>query len=43
MDRIPVIYVVVGLIALVGLGQAAAFVPARRASNVSPIEATRAV
>jgi putative ABC transport system permease protein len=43
MDRIPVIYVVVGLIALVGLGQAAVFVPARRASNVSPIEATRAV
>jgi putative ABC transport system permease protein len=43
MDRIPVIYVVVGLIAVVGLGQAAVFVPARRASNVSPIEATRAV
>ena len=43
MDRIPVVYVLVGLIALVALGQAAVFVPARRASNVSPIEATRAV
>jgi putative ABC transport system permease protein len=43
MDRIPVVYVLVGLVALVALGQAAVFVPARRASNVSPIEATRAV
>ena len=43
MDRIPVAYVLVGLVALVALGQAAVFVPARRASNVSPIEATRAV
>jgi putative ABC transport system permease protein len=43
MDRIPAAYVLVGLVALVVLGQAAVFVPARRASNVSPIEATRAV
>jgi putative ABC transport system permease protein len=42
MDRIPVAYVLIGLVALVALGQAAVFVPARRASNVSPIEATRA-
>ena len=42
MDRIPVVYVLVGLIALVALGQAAVFVPARRASNVPPVSATRA-
>ena len=43
MDRMPVVYVLVGLVALLALGQAAVFVPARRASNVSPIDATRAV
>ena len=42
MDRIPLAYVLVGLVALVILGQVAVFVPARRASNVSPVEATRA-
>jgi len=43
MPRMPVIYVLIGMVALLALGQAAVFVPARRASRVSPIEATRAV
>jgi len=42
MPRMPVIYVLIGMVALLALGQAAVFVPARRASRVSPIEATRA-
>jgi ABC-type transport system, involved in lipoprotein release, permease component len=43
MDRMPVIYVLVGVLAVLALGQAAVFVPARRASNVPPVVATRAV
>ncbi|MGH8233973.1 MAG: ABC transporter permease, partial [Rhodanobacteraceae bacterium] len=43
MDRMPVWYVLVGVLALLALGQAAVFAPARRASNVSPVEATRSV
>ena len=43
MPRMPVMYVLIGMVALLALGQAAVFVPARRASRVSPIEATRAV
>jgi len=43
MDRMPVIYVVIGVLAVLALGQAAVFVPARRASNVPPLAATRAV
>jgi putative ABC transport system permease protein len=41
MPRLPLMYVLVGMVALLALGQAAVFVPARRASRVSPIEATR--
>lgn len=43
MHRMPVWYVLVGVMALLTLSQAAVFVPARRASNVPPIEATRSV
>jgi len=43
MDRMPVIYVLVGVLAVLALGQAAVFVPARRASNVPPVVATRSV
>jgi putative ABC transport system permease protein len=42
MPRLPLMYVLIGMVALLALGQAAVFVPARRASRVSPIEATRA-
>ncbi|HEU0276883.1 MAG TPA: ABC transporter permease [Rhodanobacteraceae bacterium] len=41
MDRMPVPYVLIGVVALLALGQAAVFAPARRASRVSPVEATR--
>jgi len=43
MDRMPVWYVVVGIVAILALGQLAVFVPARRASNVPPVVATRSV
>jgi ABC-type antimicrobial peptide transport system, permease component len=43
MTRMPVLYVLTGVLAMLVLGQAAVFVPARRASNVSPVSATRAV
>jgi len=43
MDRMSVAYVLVGIIALLVLGQGAVFAPARRASRVSPVEATRSV
>lgn len=43
MSRLPAIYVVVGIVVMLLLGQAAVFVPARRASNVPPVVATRAV
>lgn len=43
MNRMPVWYVVVGVVVVLVLGQFAAFVPARRASNVSPVVATRSV
>jgi putative ABC transport system permease protein len=42
MDRLPVVYVLAGIVVVLALGQAAVFVPARRASNVSPISATQA-
>jgi len=42
MTRIPVMYVLTGVLAMLAIGQAAVFVPARRASNVPPVEATRA-
>jgi len=38
-----VLYVLVGVLAMLLLGQAAVFVPARRASNVPPVVATRSV
>lgn len=43
MDHLPVPYVLVGVVAILLLGQAAVFAPARRASNVSPVSATRSV
>ncbi|TAL74022.1 MAG: FtsX-like permease family protein [Rhodanobacter sp.] len=42
MDRLPVAYALVGVAAVLVLGQCAVFVPARRASNVPPVVATRA-
>ncbi|MDO1528240.1 ABC transporter permease [Fulvimonas sp. R45] len=41
MDRLPILYVLVGVAAVLLLGQGAVFVPARRASNVPPVAATR--
>ncbi len=43
MDRMSLLYVLVGIVALLLLGQGAVFAPARRASRVSPVEATRSV
>ncbi|WEN16224.1 ABC transporter permease [Rhodanobacter sp. AS-Z3] len=43
MDRLPVPYVLAGVALVLALGQGAVFVPARRASNVPPVVATRAV
>ena len=43
MDRMSLLYVLVGIVALLALGQGAVFAPARRASRVSPVEATRSV
>ena len=43
MDRMSVAYVLVGVVALLVLGQGAVFAPALRASRVSPVEATRSV
>ncbi|HEX5353039.1 MAG TPA: FtsX-like permease family protein [Rhodanobacteraceae bacterium] len=43
MDRMPVWYVAVGVIVILLLGQLAVFAPARRASNVPPVVATRSV
>ena len=42
MTRIPVFYVLTGVLAMLAIGQAAVFAPARRASNVPPVVATRA-
>lgn len=43
MDSMPLVYVLGGLVIVLLLGQAAVFVPARRASNVPPVVATRSV
>ncbi|WP_233843656.1 FtsX-like permease family protein [Dyella sp. 2HG41-7] len=43
MQRLSIAYLVVGVVAVVLLGQSAVFVPAWRASNVSPVEASRTV
>ena len=42
MPRIPTAYLLVGVAMLLAIGQVAVFVPARRASLVPPVEATRA-
>jgi putative ABC transport system permease protein len=41
--HLPVPYVAVGVLAMLALGQAAVLVPARRASKVPPVVATRSV
>jgi putative ABC transport system permease protein len=43
MARMPVLYVLAGVVVLLLLGQGAALAPALRASRVSPVEATRTV
>lgn len=43
MDRMPVWYVLVGVAVILLLGQLAVWAPARRASNVPPVVATRSV
>ncbi|HET7921738.1 MAG TPA: ABC transporter permease [Gammaproteobacteria bacterium] len=43
MERMPVWYVLFGVAVVLVLGQAAVFAPARRASNVPPVVATRSV
>ncbi|MGN6790550.1 MAG: ABC transporter permease [Rhodanobacteraceae bacterium] len=43
MARLPLLYVLMGVVVLLLLGQGAALVPAMRASRVSPVEATRNV
>ncbi len=43
MDRIPVAYVLLGVVVVLALGQLAVFAPARRAANVPPVVATRSV
>jgi putative ABC transport system permease protein len=43
MERLSFTYVLAGVVVLLGLGQAAVFAPALRASRVSPVEATRSV
>lgn len=43
MSSMPIAYVLGGLVIVLVLGQLAVFVPARRASNVPPVVATRTV
>ena len=43
MDRMPIWYVIAGVVVVLLLGQIAVFMPARRASNVAPVVATRSV
>jgi putative ABC transport system permease protein len=43
MARLSLVYVLVGVIALLLLGQGAVLAPAMRAARVSPVEATRSV
>ena len=42
MPRMPLAYVLAGVVAMLAIGQASVFVPARRASSVPPVVATRA-
>lgn len=39
--RLPVLYIVIGALIMLALGQASVWVPARRASHVPPVVATR--
>ena len=41
VTRLPLSYVAIGVLAMLLLGQAAVLIPARRASNVPPVVATR--
>jgi putative ABC transport system permease protein len=41
MTRLPVSWIVTGAVVMLALGQAAVLVPARRASRVPPVAATR--
>lgn len=43
MDRLPIPYVLAGVVLVLLLGQAAAIIPARRAAEVPPVVATRSV
>ncbi len=43
MSRMPMNYLVAGMVAVLVLGQAAVLSPARRASNVPPVVATRSI
>jgi len=43
MMHLPLFYVAIGMLVMLVLGQAAVLVPARRASNVPPVVATRSV
>ncbi len=43
MARLSLVYVLIGVVALLLLGQGAVLAPALRASRVSPVEATRSV
>lgn len=43
MMQLPLSYVGIGVFIMLALGQAAVFVPARRAANVPPVVATRSV
>jgi putative ABC transport system permease protein len=43
MDRMPLWYVLAGVVVIVLLGQLAVFMPARRAAGVPPVVATRSV
>ncbi|MGH8113669.1 MAG: ABC transporter permease, partial [Rhodanobacteraceae bacterium] len=43
MESLPVIYVLMGALIVIAVGQCAVLVPARRASNVPPAVATRSV
>lgn len=43
MARLPIFIVILGVVLVLALGQAAVFGPARRAANVSPVVATRGV
>jgi putative ABC transport system permease protein len=43
MHRLSLVYVLVGVVILLLLGQGAVLAPAMRASRVPPVEATRSV